>query len=141
MPEGDMFKIFAEHVIRKVRKNATISLNCNVYPVDPEYVNEKVNVLVFGNLVRIYGKSKLLGEYDSQVNYREKMLGWVHTRLVKKDGMIKFQNERYHIGIEFVGKRVDLVIIRNQLRAFLDSKHLQIFKLRERDAIVVKVDR
>lgn len=141
MPEGDLFEIFAEHVTRKVRKNATISLNCNVYPVDPEYVNEKVNVLVFGSLVRIYGKSKLLGEYDSQINYHEKMLRRVHTRLVKKDGVIKFQNEKYHIGIEFVGKRVDLVIIRNQLRAFLDSKHLQIFKLRERDAVVVKVDR
>jgi len=141
MPEVDLFNIFAEHLTRKVRKNATISLNCNIYPIDPEYVNEKVNVLVFGNIVRIYKESELLEEYDSRINYHEKMLRRVHTRRVKKDGMIKFQNKKYNIGMEFVGQRVNLVIIRNQLRAFLDSKHLQIFKLRERDAVVVKIDR
>ncbi|MDG6229735.1 MAG: hypothetical protein QCH96_07200, partial [Candidatus Thermoplasmatota archaeon] len=60
---------------------------------------------------------------------------------VKKDGMIKFQNQKYHIGLEFIGRRVDLVIVRDQLRVFLNTKYLQIFKLRERDAVVEKIDR
>lgn len=141
MPEGDLFEIFAEHMTRKVRKNATISVNRSIYPVDPTYVNEKVNVLVFGNIVRIYSELKLLGEYDSRINYHEKMLRRVHTRVVKKDGMIKFQNQKYHIGLEFIGRRVDLVIVRDQLRVFLNTKYLQIFKLRERDAVVEKIDR
>lgn len=141
MPEGDLFDIFAEHLTRKVRKNATISLNCEIYPVNPEFVNESVNVMVFGNIVKIYGQSRLLGEYDKRINYREKMLRRIHRRIVKKDGKIKFQNKRYHIGLEFIGKRVELVIIRNQLRAFMGSKHLQIFKLKEQDAVVVKIDR
>lgn len=138
MPEGDLFTIFAEHLTRKVRKNATISVKGMIYPVDPRYVHKKVNVLIFGNKLRVYSESELLDEYDSRVDYHEKMLRRVHTRVVKKDGRIKFQNKKYHIGLEFVGRRVDVVIIRDQLRVFLGSTHLQIFKLNDRDVVDVK---
>jgi len=60
-------------------------------------------VRYFGHVVRIYSKSILLGEYDSRINYHEKMLRHVHIRLVKKDGRIKFQKKKYLIGKEFVG--------------------------------------
>ena len=66
------------------------------------------------------------------------MLRRVHTRVVKKDGRIKFQNKKYHIGLEFVGRRVDVICIRNQLRVFSGSTHLQIFKLNDRDVVDVK---
>lgn len=141
MPEGDMFEIFAEHALRKVRKNATISFRGQVYPVDPKFVNEKVEVLVFGTEVKIYGQSKLLAEYDSRIDYHEKMLRCTYTRLVRKDGAIKFQNVRYHIGQELAGQRVEVVIIRDQLRAFLSSNRLLIFKVGESDAVVIKTDR
>ena len=69
------------------------------------------------------------------------MLRQVHVRLVKKDGRIKFQNTRYLIGKEFIGQRVEVVVIRDQLRAFLSSKKLIIFKLGEDDAVVIRLDR
>jgi len=141
MPEGDMFDIFAERALRKVRKNATISFRGQIYPVDPQYVNEKVEILVFGNDIRIYGQSKLLAEYDSRIDYHEKMLRRTYTRLVRKEGAIKFHNVRYFVGPELAGQRVEVVIIRDQLRAFLSSKRLLIFKLGEGDAVLVNTDR
>lgn len=141
MPEGDMFDIFAEHALRKVRKNATISFQGQIYPVDPKYVHEKVEVLMFGNDIKIYGRLKLLAEYDSGVDYHEKMLRRTYTRLVRKDGAIKFRNVRYYIGSELAGQRVEVVIIRDQLRAFLSSKRLLIFKLGEGDAVLINADR
>ena len=141
MPEGDLFEIFSSHFERKVRKNATISFKGNIYPVDPRYIRETIDVKFFGHVVRIYAQSILLGEYDARINYHEKMLRQVHIRLVKKDGRIKFQNTKYLIGKEFIGQRVEVVVIRDQLRAFLSSKKLIIFKLGEVDAVVVRLDR
>ena len=69
------------------------------------------------------------------------MLRHVHIRLVKNDGRIKFQKNKYLIGKEFVGQKVEIVIIRDQLRAFLSSNKLIIFKLGEDDAVVVRLDR
>jgi len=103
LPEGDLFEIFSSHFERKVRKNATISFKGDVYPVDPRYIRDAVDVRYFGHTVRIHSQSILLGEYDSRINYHEKMLRHVHIRLVKKDGRIKFQKKKYLIGKEFVG--------------------------------------
>ncbi len=141
MPEGDLFEIFSAHYERKVRKNATISFKGEVYPVDPRYIRETVDIRYFGHMVRIYSQSTLLGEYDSRINYHEKMLRHVHHRLVKKDGRIKFQKRKYLIGKEFAGEKVEIVIIRDQLRAFLSSKKLIVFKLDKDDAVVVRLDR
>ncbi len=141
MPEGDLFEIFSEHFLRKVRKNATISFRGKIYPVDPRFIKEKVEVWAFGNDIKIYAKSQLLGEYDARIDYHEKMLRRVHTRVVKKDGRIKFLNIRYPLGKEFVGQKVDIVVIRDQLRAFLSSNRLLIFKLGESDAVLVRLDR
>jgi len=91
--------------------------------------------------MRIYSQSILLGEYDSRINYHEKMLRHVHIRLVKRDGRIKFQKKKYLIGKEFIGQKVEIVIIRDQLRAFLSSNKLIIFKLGEDDAVVIRLDR
>ena len=140
-PDGDLFEIFSAHYERKVRKNATISFKGDVYPVDPRYIRETVDVRYFGHVVRIYSQSILLGEYDSRINYHEKMLRHVYIRLVKKDGRIKFQKKKYLIGKEFIGQKVEIVIIRDQLRAFLSSNKLIIFKLGEDDAVVVRLDR
>lgn len=140
MPEGDLFEIFSEHFTRKVRKNATISFKGNIYPVDPRFIKDVVEVRAFGYIVKIYGQSRLLGEYDNRINYHEKMLRRVYTRIVKKDGKIKFKNVWYPIGIEFVGYSVEIVVIRDQLRAFLSSNQLIIFKLGEKDAVVVRLD-
>lgn len=141
MPEGDLFEIFSEHFIRKVRKNATISFKGKIYPVDPRFIKEKVEVRTFGNDVKIYAQSQLLGEYDARIDYHEKMLRRVYTRVVKKDGTIKFLNVRYPIGKEFIGHKVEIVVIRDQLRAFLSSNRLLIFKLGESDAVLVRLDR
>lgn len=141
MPHGDLYDIFSEHHERKVRKNATISFRNKIYPVKPEFIKDKVIVKIFGDKVKIYGRSKFLGEYDARINYREKMLRRTYSRLVRKDGTIKFQNVRYLIGKEFKGQRVEVLIIRDQLRAFLNSNKLLIFKLGESDAVVIKMDR
>jgi len=141
MPEGDMFEIFSEHFLRKVRKNATISFKGKIYPVDPNYIRDKVEVWAFGNEIRIYAQNILLGEFDTRIDYHEKMLRRVYTRIVKTDGTIKFKNIRYPIGEEFVGRRVEVLVIRDQLRAFLSSSKLVIFKLGDSDAMVVKLDR
>ncbi len=141
MPEGDLFEIFSEHFERKVRKNATISFKGNIYPLDPRHIRNYVEVRSFGHIVRIFAQSQLLGEYDSRINYHEKMLRQVHLRLVKKDGQIKFRKNKYLIGKEFVGQRVEIVVIRDQLRAFLSSNKLIIFKIGESDAVVVRLDR
>ncbi len=135
-----MFEIFSEHFERKVRKNATISFKRGIYPVDPRYIKDKVEVRSFGNEVRIYFQSILLGTYDSRIDYHEKMLRRTYTRLVKKNGVVKFRNVLYPIGEQFIGQRVEIVVIRDQLRAFLSSNRLLIFKLGESDAVVVKID-
>lgn len=141
MPESNLFEIFSEYLVRKVRKNATISFRGNIYPVDPTLVKEKVEVRTFGTTVKIYAQSKLLGEYDSQIDYHENMLRRIYTRIVKKDGTIKFQNIHYPIGKKFVGKRVEIIIIRDQLRAFLSANRMIIFKLSEKDAVLINLDR
>jgi transposase InsO family protein len=141
MPEGDMFEIFSEHFQRKVRKNATISFKGKIYPLDPRYIRDKVEVRAFGDEIRIYAQSVLLGEFDARIDYHEKMLRRVYTRIVKTDGTIKFKNVRYPMGEEFVGRRVEILVIRDQLRAFLSSSKLVIFKLGDSDAMVVKLDR
>ena len=82
-----------------------------------------------------------MGEYDSRINYHEKMLRRIHRRLVRNDGYIKFQNIRYNVGEEYIGKNVEIVVIRDQLRAFLSSKRMIIFKLGESDAVLVNLDR
>ena len=141
MPESNLFEIFCEHLVRKVRKNATISFRGNIYPVDPTLVKEKVDVSTFCTTVKIYAQSKLLGEYDTQIDYHEKMLRRIYTRIVKKDGTIKFQNIHYLIGKKFVRKRVEIIIIRDQLRAFLSANRMIIFKLGEKDAVLINLDR
>jgi len=138
--EGDLFEIFSEHFERMVRKNATISFKGGIYPVDPRCIKEKVEVRFFGHEVRIYAQSILLGKYDSRIDYHEKMLRRVYTRVVKQDGVVKFRNVRYPIGGQFKGQKVEIVVIRDQLRAFLSSNRLMIFKLGESDAVVVKMD-
>jgi len=60
--------------------------------------------------------------------------------VVKQDGYVKFRNVHYPIGEQFCGQRVEIVIIRDQLRAFLSSNRLLIFKLGDSDAVVVKMD-
>jgi len=141
IPEGDLFDIFSEHYLRKVRKNATISFRGKLYPVDPRFIREKVEVKAFGNDLRIYARSELLGEYDAQIDYHEKMLRRVYTRLVRKDGTMKFRKVRYPMGKEFAGQKVEVLVIRDQLRAFLSTNQLVIFKLGEADAVVVRLDR
>ena len=91
--------------------------------------------------MKIYCKLYILEENDSRINYHDKMLSHVQIRLVKKDGKIKFQKKRYLISREFIGQKVEIVIIRDQLRAFLSSNKLIIFKLGEDDAVVVRLDR
>jgi len=140
MPEGDLFSIFSEHFVRKVRKNATISFKGHIYPVDPRFIKEKVEIQAFGNDIRIYAQSKLLGEYDSRIDYHEKLLRRTHTRTVKKDGTIKFFKVRYRIGREHVGQKVEVLVIRDQLRAFLRSNRMIIFKMGEGDAVLVNLD-
>jgi len=141
MPYGDLFDIFSEHHERKVRKNATISFRKKIYPVDPRFIKDKVIVKAFGDIIKIYGHSTFLGEYDARINYHERMLRRIYTRIVKKDGTIKFRNIRYLVGKELIGNRVEILVIRDQLRAFLDSNKLLIFKLGESDAVIVKMDR
>lgn len=141
MPEGDLFEIFSEHFPRKVRKNATISFKGKIYPVDPRLIKEKIEVWAFGNDIKVYAQSQLLGEYDARIDYHEKMLRRVYTRLVRKDGTIKFQKVRYPIGKENIGEKVEIVVIRDQLRAFLSSNRLLIFKLDDSDAVLVRLDR
>ncbi len=51
---------------------------------------------------------------------------------------LNFQNGWYHIVLELVERRGDVVNIWNQLRVFLDSTLLQIFKLRDYDVADVK---
>lgn len=140
-PEGDLFEIFSEHFTRKVRTNATISFKGKIYPVTPEHIKKKVDVRVFGNDIRLYYESQLLGEYDDRIDYHEKMLRQVYTRVVRKNGTIKFRNVRYSIGMEYAGKKVELYIIRDQLRAFLHSNRMLIFKLGESDAVIVNLTR
>ena len=140
-PEGDLFTVFSERATRKVRKNATISYRGRVYPVDPRFIREKVEVRAFGNDLRIYAHSELLGEYDTTVDYHEKLLRRTYTRLVRRDGTMKFRNVRYPVGREFVGQRVEILVVRDQLRAFLSTNRLVIFKLGEGDAVVVRLDR
>lgn len=139
-PEGDFFEIFSEYFERKVRKNATISFKKNIYPVNPRYIKEKVEVRSFGNEIRIYAQSLLLATYDSRIDYHEKMLRRTYSRVVKKDGTVKFRNVRYPVGEQFFGQRVEMVVIRDQLRTFLSSNRLLIFKLGESDTVVVKID-
>jgi len=79
--------------------------------------------------------------YDTRINYHERMLRGVYIRIVKRDGTIKFRNVRYPVGKELIGHRVEILVIRDQLRAFLDSNKLLIFKLGESDAVIVKMDR
>lgn len=100
-----------------------------------------MEVRAFGNDLRIYAHSELLGEYDTTVDYHEKLLRRVYTRLVRKDGTMKFRNIRYPVGREFVGQRVEILVVRDQLRAFLSTNRLVIFKLGEGDAVVVRLDR
>ena len=90
MPEGDLFEAFSEHFERKVRKNATISFKGDIYPVDPRYIKDRVEVRSFGHEVRIYAQCMLLGTYDSRIDYHEKMLRRTYTRVVKQDGVVKF---------------------------------------------------
>ena len=122
-------------------RNVSISFRGQIYPVDPKYVNEKVEVLVFGTDIKIYGQSKLLAQYDSRIDYHEKMLRCTYSRLVRRNGSIKFRNVRYYVGSEHAGRRVEVVVIRDQLRAFLSSKRLLIFKLGEGDAVLIRTDR
>jgi hypothetical protein len=138
---GDHFDIFSEHHERKVRKNATISFRNKIYPVDPRFIKDKVIVKVFGDLIKIFGQSKFLGEYDTRIDYHERMLRRVYARVVKKDGTIKFRKVRYPVGKELIGHRVEILVIRDQSRAFLNSNKLLIFKLGESDAVIVKMDR
>ena len=140
MPVGDLFEMFSEHFTRKVRKNATISFKSNIYPVDPRLIREKVQVRAFGDDVKIYSQSQLLGEYDARINYHEKMLRQTFTRLVREDGHIKFQNVRYQVGSQLAGRKVEIIIIRDQLRAFLSSNRMLVFKLGEGDAVIVRLD-
>lgn len=141
MPEVDMFEIFSEHFTRKVRKNATISFKGKIYPINPKYIKENVIVKAFGNCVKIYSQTEFLGEFDARIDFREKMLKRVFTRTVKKDGTMKFQRIYYHIGKEHIGKKVEIMVIRDQLRAFLSSNRMIIFKLGESDAVLVGLDR
>jgi transposase InsO family protein len=141
MLEGDFFEIFSEHFTRNVRKNATISFRGKIYPVDPRFIKEKVEVRAFGSDIKIYGQSQLLGEYDARIDYHEKMLRRVYSRVVRKDGTMKFLNVRYFIGREFAGQKVEIVVIRDQLRAFLSSNRMLIFKLGDSDAVLVRLDR
>ena len=141
MPEVDMFEIFSEHFTRKVRKNATISFKGKIYPVNPKYIKEKVIVKAFGDSVKIYSQTEFLGEFDARIDYHEKMLRRVFTRTVKKDGTMKFQRIYYHVGKEHIGKKVEVMVIRDQLRAFLSSNRMIIFKLGESDAVLVGLDR
>lgn len=141
LPVGDLFEIFSEHFTRKVRKNATISFRGKIYPVDPRYIREKVDLKVFGNVIKIFTQSGILGEYDNRIDYREKMMRRVYTRIVKKDGTIKFLNDLYPIGKETIGQKVEIVVIKDQMRAFLRSNKLLIFKIGESDAVVVSLDR
>jgi len=141
IPERDFFELFSEHLVRTVRKNATVSFRGNIYPVDPTYIKEKVDVRAFGHDIKIYIQSHLLGEFDGRINYKEKMLRRTYTRVVKKNGSIKFQNIWYYVGNEFVGQNVEIVIIRDQIRAFLSANRMMIFRVGERDALVVGLDR
>ena len=69
------------------------------------------------------------------------MLRRAYTRTVKKDGRVKFKNVWYPIGKEFVGQTVEIVVIGDQLRAFLNSNRMIIFKMGENNAVVVRLDR
>lgn len=58
-----------------------------------------------------------------------------------RDGTIKFCKIQYPVGKELIGHRVEILVSLDQLRAFLDSNKLLIFKLGKSDAVMVKMDR
>ena len=125
--EVDLDDVFCQYHRRKVRKNATVSFRKNVYPVPPEFIGAYVDLRVFDSHVRIFKDGSLLGTYDSGIDYREKMLRRVQRRVVRKDGNLKFQKERYFIGRDYTGERVEVMKIRDQIRVFLKGNKQIIF--------------
>ena len=141
MPEGDLFEIFSEHDSRMVRRNGTISFRGRIYPVDPTYVSKKVEIFAFGDYLRICDHSQLIEEYDTRIDYKETMMRRSHTRIVFDDGKIRFQKKLYHIGEEYAGRKVKIVIIRDQLRVFLNSRNVFTFKMGEEGENIPRRDR
>ncbi len=126
--EVDLNDVFCRYHHRKVRKNATVSFKRNVYPVPPGLIGEYVELRVFDGEVRIFKEGRLLGAYDSRIDYLEKMLRRVHGRVVRKDGSIKFQRELYFIGRDYTGEKVEVMKVRDQIRIFLKGNKQIIFK-------------
>lgn len=129
--ELDLDDVFCEYYRRKVRKNATVSFRKNIYPVDPKSIGEYVELRLFDERVRIFKGEEMLGTYDSSIDYKAKHLRRVHNRKVKKNGRIKFQNFWYLIGQDYIGKQVEVIRVRDQIRIFLPGNKQIIFKSNE----------
>jgi transposase InsO family protein len=125
--EVDFDDVFCQYHQRKVRKNATVSFKKNVYPVPPGFIGEYVELRVFDGEVRIFREGRLLGTYDSSIDYREKMLRRVQGRIVRKDGNLKFQKELYFIGRDYTGEKVEVMKVRDQIRVFMKGNKQIIF--------------
>ncbi len=125
--EMDLDDVFCQYHERKVRKNACVSFKRNVYPVPPRFIGEYVELRVFDGQVRILKEGALLGTYDSSIDYREKMLRRVLKRVVRKDGNLKFEKERYFIGKDYSGEKVKVMKVRDQIRVFMKGNKQIIF--------------
>ncbi len=122
--------VFATVVKRKVRTNATVSFHKNVYLVDPEYIRKTVELRAFGNHIRIFHREILLGVHDARINYRERMLRQIHTRIVHKDGTIRFLGKRYFMGVRLHRRRLELMKKGNEVHIFLSSTKKKVFKVK-----------
>ena len=122
--------VFATVVERKVHRNATVSYRHNPYPVDPKYISEKVELRIYEDTVRSYHGAVQLGTYDSRIDWRERLLRWIHTRVVKRDGTIRFQGRRFRVGVKLAGRHLELLRHVNEVRVYVSSSEAKTFKLR-----------
>ena len=115
-----------------MRTNATVSFHKNVYLVDPKYIGQTVELRALENQVRIFHRGLLLGVHDARINYRERMLRRIHTRIVRKDGAIRFQGKRYFVGVRYYRRRMELMKNGQEVHVFLSSRKKKVFKVKRR---------
>lgn len=96
-------------------------------------LGEYVELRVFDGQVRIFREGRLLGAYDSSIDYREKMLRRVHNRVVRKDGNLKFQKELYFVGRDYAGKKVEVMKVRDQIRVLMKGNKQIIFNTNDEE--------
>jgi len=124
--------VFATIVERKVRMNATVKFKKNVYPVDPKYMRERVELRVLNGVVRIYHGATLLGTFESRIDYRERMLRRIQFRSVKRDGTVRFAGKQFRLGLRLAGRRVEVMRKGKEVHVYFPKNKEKVFKLRRR---------